>query len=110
MDMFFKLIKGEYGLGKTYWLFGFLGLGLVISILSSVLTSLPAGSNFVAMLVTLAMAGSIAVVYLAIWNAAIKHTAETGKRFWSIIARIFAVIGGLGSVFLVGLSVLMLMS
>jgi hypothetical protein len=83
-----NLYEGNYGLLKTYWLYGVLGgivMGLVLGFTMGVAQSL--------VVTLLALAGLWAyqiLVSIAIWNAARKYL---GSKLWSVLARVGAVIG-----------------
>lgn len=81
-----RLIKGELGLVRTYWLFGVLG-GVICRVL---LIAMPTPDLFL-----IAVALTIfyqATVLVGIWNAATRYA---GPKRWSILAKVACVLGGL---------------
>ncbi|MGO3693844.1 hypothetical protein [Marinobacter sp.] len=84
---FSKLVNGDFGLAKTYWLYGFV-VGLVINFITRIVPSLGA------LVVILALAIPYQVtVLLGVWRAADKYQ---GRTAWAILAKVAAVLGWLG--------------
>ena len=83
---FGKLANGDYGLAKTYWLYGVL-VGAVVSLISKAFTS--AG-----VVLTLMFAHAVYWIPVAIgtWRAANKYQ---GPKIWAILAKIAIVIGAI---------------
>ena len=93
-----QLIDGDFGLAKTYWLYGVLG-----SIAMNLLLMFPILSGSL-VLIVVAMLASIAyaiVVLTGIWNSASRYT---GSKIWSVLAKIIV---GANAVFLVFAVILM---
>ena len=87
-----QLIDGDFGLAKTYWLYGVLG-----SIAMNLLLMFPILSGSL-VLIVVAMLASIAyaiVVLTGIWNSASRYT---GSKIWSVLAKIIV---GVNVIFLV---------
>jgi len=82
-------INGDFGLAKTYWLFGVIG-SLVMRFL--IVFFAMNGMNIVLLLII--AFGYFIVVWIAVWNSATKYT---GSQLWSILAKISVVFGVLGS-------------
>jgi len=83
-----NLFEGNYGLPKTYWLYGALAgivlglvLGLTISITKSVL---------VALIAIILLWVYQVFITIAIWNAASKYP---GSKVWAVLARLGTVVG-----------------
>jgi len=84
---FSKLINGDYGLPKTYWLFGVLG-----NLLFIIPITLASAAKSLAILV---LALLISVVYslivlVGIWRASDKYQ---GAKVWSVLAKIAVILG-----------------
>ena len=75
---FSKLIHGDYGLAKTYWLFGVLGSFLLTSLL-------PLISDELFLVLYLPVLSYCAVVYTGIWRAASKYQ---GPKYWAVLAKV----------------------
>ena len=84
MDIFKGLKDGDFGLAKTYWLFGVLG---------NLILTLPMDGidNFTpfAIYSLLCLAYSVTVL-LGIWNSANRYT---GFKLWAILAKLAAILG-----------------
>lgn len=78
-----KLSSGDYGLAKTYWLFGVL-VGFVFNILVNLVSSV---DIIIAML--LLFIGYSIPLYLGIWRAANRYA---GSKVWSVLAQIMTII------------------
>jgi hypothetical protein len=83
-----NLFEGNYGLPKTYWVYGALS-GLVLGLLLGVAIAVTQ-SPFVALLCLLLLWVYQAFITIAIWNAAKKYP---GSKVWSVLARVGTVIG-----------------
>ena len=79
-----RLMFGDYGLYKTYWVLGY----FVGAIASPIIYLIESGSR----LQLLAFAHFIYqfIVYIGIWNAAKKYE---GLRLWAVLAKITSVFG-----------------
>ena len=86
---FRKLANGDFGLAKTYWLYGVL-VGIVVSIISNAITSV--GGFVILMLAH--MAYSILVIK-GTWRAADRYQ---GPHRWAVLAKIAAVLGAISLV------------
>jgi len=84
---FSKLVNGDIGLAKTYWLYGFV-VGLIINVLTRIIPSLGA----LAVILAVAIPYQI-MVLLGVWRAADKYQ---GRKAWAILAKIATVLGWLG--------------
>ena len=84
---FSKLINGDFGLAKTYWLYGVV-VGIVINIAVNILPSLG-----VLVLVLAATTVYQAVVLIGIWRAANRYQ---GRTLWAVLAKVATVLGWLG--------------
>jgi tetrahydromethanopterin S-methyltransferase subunit G len=82
-----KLVNGDFGLAKTYWLYGFV-VGLIINVLTRIIPSLGA----LAVILAVAIPYQI-MVLLGVWRAADKYQ---GRKAWAILAKIATVLGWLG--------------
>ena len=108
MSIILKLYKGEYSLGKSYWLFGnivpavlfLIIFGLIFLTSSDPLQKLinqdfVPESFFVSILVlilSLLTLAYIIVSVICIWRSAQNYN---GKKIWSILAKVTIIIGGL---------------
>ncbi|MDY6930114.1 MAG: hypothetical protein SWN10_23955 [Pseudomonadota bacterium] len=84
---FSKLVNGDFGLAKTYWLYGFV-VGIVINVLTRIVPSLGA----LAVILALAIPYQV-MVLLGVWRAADRYQ---GRKAWAILAKVAAVLGWLG--------------
>ncbi|PFG54303.1 hypothetical protein ATG98_3523 [Marinobacter sp. LV10R520-4] len=84
---FSKLMSGDFGLAKTYWLYGFL-VGLIINVVTRIIPSLGA----VAIILALTIPYQV-MVLLGVWRAADRYQ---GRTAWAILAKIATVLGWLG--------------
>lgn len=81
-----KLKSGDYGLAKTYWLFGVLTnsiAGLFVKVL------VPVAPNLGALLILVCVAYNV-IAMIGVWRAADSYK---GEPLWAILAKI-AVLGG----------------
>ncbi|MGO2137040.1 MAG: hypothetical protein ACTH3S_16615 [Marinobacter sp.] len=86
-NFFSKLTSGDFGLAKTYWLFGVV-VGIVLNLIIKFTPSIGG------LLVILALAVVYQVmVLLGVWRAANRYQ---GRKAWTILAKIAAVLGWLG--------------
>ncbi len=81
---FSKLMHGDFGLAKTYWLYG-VAASYAGSLLSSLIPSL--GGQLVYM--TLWLAYDV-ILTIGIWRAANRYD---GRRAWAILAKIGGLMG-----------------
>ncbi len=96
---FSRLASGDFGLAKTYWLYG-LVISVAINMALKVVTSL--GVLAVAILaVTLYQV----IVLLGIWRAASRYQ---GWKVWAILAKIATVLGWLSVLASVGVFIQLL--
>ena len=79
-----KLRDGDFGLAKTYWLFGVLA-GIVANIIGGLIESL-----LILLIFTALQIVYMIFFYQGVWNAANKYE---GKVIWAILAKIAVVIG-----------------
>lgn len=84
---FSKLTQGDYGLPKTYWLFGVLGnlLFIVPIALAAAAESMP--------ILVLSLIASVVyslVVAVGIWRASDKYL---GPKVWAVLAKIAVILG-----------------
>ena len=83
-SFFGKLANGDFGLAKTYWLYGVL-VGFVTNILIMAISS-----TGILVVVSLALVAYSVPLYLGVWRAANKYE---GQKIWSILAKIATVLG-----------------
>ncbi len=81
---FGKLTRGDFGLAKTYWLFGVL-VGLVVNIIS-----VGIGSSVAFTLLVVAYTAYETPVLIGIWRASDKYQ---GPSVWAVLAKIAVVLG-----------------
>jgi len=84
---FSRLVNGDFGLAKTYWLYGFVA-GMVINVITRIVPSL----GLLAVILVLTIPYQITVL-LGVWRAATRYE---GLKAWAILAKIAAVLGWLG--------------
>jgi len=84
-NFFSKLSGGDFGLAKTYWLYG-----VVVGIIGTiVVTAMSKAGNF-ALLLYFGLVAYQVVVAIGIWNASNKYT---GSKIWAVLAKIAVVLG-----------------
>ena len=83
---FRRLARGDYGLAKTYWLFG----GVVGVVVSGIAGLIPSASATVPLL--LVHAPYQALVVTGMWHAASKYN---GRKLWAVLAKVWCVFGAL---------------
>lgn len=83
---FGKLVNGEFGLAKTYWLYGVL-VGIVVNIVSRGITSTGA-----LMFLIVAYTAYEVPVLIGTWRAASMYK---GPSVWAILAKIAIILGAL---------------
>jgi len=83
-SFFIKLKDGDFGLAKTYWLYGVV-VNLVLSIPSYVVSDL-------FFLIVFTIIGLIygVIVLIGIWNAASRYE---GLKLWAILAKLATILG-----------------
>ena len=81
-----KLANGDFGLAKTYWLYGVV-VGVVVNIISNAVTSI--GGLVILMLAYTAY--EIPVI-MGTWRAANKYQ---GQKIWAVLAKIAVVLGAI---------------
>lgn len=81
---FAKLKNGDFGLAKTYWLYGVL-VGVILNIVTRPITS----TGLLVIVVLIHTAYRILVI-MGIWRAANKYK---GSKIWAILAKIATVFG-----------------
>ena len=85
-----KLVAGEYGLAKTYWLFG-VGIGFLASVLLQILGAAGASGGLLVIFGLVAISYNCAVLK-GIWEAANQYR---GPRVWAILGKVAVVLGAL---------------
>ena len=83
---FSKLMHGDYGLAKTYWLFGVLGstvLGAILALAGGL------AEEFSLALIIVALSYS-AVVLIGTWRAASRYL---GPKHWAVLAKLATALG-----------------
>ncbi|MFT6269491.1 MAG: serine/threonine protein kinase [Alphaproteobacteria bacterium] len=90
--VFSILVKGDYGLPKTYWSFGVIGILLFVFLLifGIAVKSLPVFLVFGIALFVYWLSATI-----GIWRASVKYQ---GPKYWAVLAKIFVVVSPLVSV------------
>lgn len=91
-----KLVAGEYGLAKTYWLFG-VGIGFLASVLLQILGAAGAPGGLLGIFGFVAISYNCAVLK-GIWEAANQYK---GPQFWAILGKVAVVLGALQIVALI---------
>ncbi len=87
---FKKLSDGDFGLAKTYWLFGVLvgGIG------GNIVVTVVAMSKSLALIIIIMLALIVYSVLqmIGVWNASNRYT---GSKIWAVLAKIAVVLGAL---------------
>lgn len=81
---FRQLVNGDFGLAKTYWLYGVL-VGVFANILSSVITSIDALVIFMIIYTAYEIP-----VFIGIWSASDKYQ---GPSVWAVLSKIAVILG-----------------
>ena len=99
---FKKLSDGDFGLAKTYWLYG-----VLVSIVGNILMQGAVLSGSIALIIVLLLVVIIYAVFqlTGVWNASNRYT---GLKIWAILAKISAVLSVLGLI--LGLGVLLMLA
>lgn len=80
-----KLARGDYGLGRTYWGYGW-GLMIAVGAITLAMSATHDDDMLVLAGVVLFLHAIYAVlVWVGIWNAAKRHS---GRRLWRFLARV----------------------
>ena len=97
---FKKLFNGDFGLAKTYWVFGVL-VGFAFQFALTLLESM--GSPFISIIIFNVINVAYAIVLtVGTWRAATKYK---GLKLWAILAKVAIILGAI--VLIISLSVLM---
>lgn len=91
------LIRGDYGLAKTYWLYLIAGQLLLLIVIAGLIVADPAlvGAPWFSVTVVVASLAYICPGLLGVWNAAHKYT---GPTIWRRLAKFAVVLGAIGAV------------
>jgi len=81
---FGKLANGDFGLAKTYWLYGVL-VGFIVNIAIKPITSIG-----LLVIIMLAYTAYEILVFMGTWRAANKYQ---GSKIWAALAKIAVVLG-----------------
>ena len=104
-----KLWRGQYGLAKTWWLFGVLGtalLNLVSGPLNAAVAATPPdGIAGIALWLAALLVGAVGILYGVVVTVAIVRaaTAYGGRRLWPRLAITAIAAAWLGAVMFVAL-------
>jgi len=84
---FKKLSDGDFGLAKTYWLYG-----VLVSIVGNILMQGAALSGSKALIIVLLLVMMVYAVFqlTGVWNASNRYT---GLKIWAILAKIAVIVG-----------------
>jgi DNA-binding helix-hairpin-helix protein with protein kinase domain len=88
-NFFVKLMRGDFGLARTYWGLG-AGVGTIVNILFDFLESNISDALFG--LIGLAYIAYIVMWFIGVWRASNRYT---GPRIWSILAKIIVIIASI---------------
>lgn len=83
-NFFIQLINGDFGLAKTYWLFGVL-VGIAVNLMSRAVPGVG-----VLILLTLAYTAYEIVVLIGTWRAANRYR---GPGVWVLLAKVAVIFG-----------------
>jgi hypothetical protein len=83
---FAKLVNGDYGLARTYWVYGVL-VGIVVNVITIPVTS-------IALLIMIMLAHAVygVAVLTGVWRASDRYT---GPAVWAVLAKIAVVLGAI---------------
>ena len=94
---FFKKLKnGDFGLAKTYWLYGVL-VGFIIGVLEQIILAIMRKDGIILVFI-ISLISAIYYFffqYPGVWRAAKKYN---GPKIWVILAQITVIIGYIGGV------------
>ena len=88
-NFFSRLMKGDYGLPKTYWIFGVL-VGFLYRIVVTLTLTLESLGVF--SLIYLAGCGYFTVVFIGVWRASERYK---GPVIWAGLAKVAVILGGI---------------
>ncbi len=80
---FARLVSGDYGLAKTYWLYGFL-VSVIVEIIARVITS-----PEILIVILVGYTAYIIPVFMGVWRASDKYA---GPEVWAVLAKIIVVL------------------
>jgi hypothetical protein len=83
-NFFAKLVNGDFGLARTYWVFGVL-VGIVVNVITIPITSIA-----ILIMISLAHAAYTAAVLTGVWRASDRYT---GPAVWAVLAKVAVVLG-----------------
>jgi hypothetical protein len=89
-----ELIGGDYGLAKTFWVYGFL-IRWALNFIFLLIARSSGSVGFISIAVILITTYEILLLF-GIWNSAKKYN---GPSIWAIFAKILVVVGFLTSLF-----------
>ena len=84
--LFLDLINGNFGLVKTYWLFG-----VAVSAIYALVTSLLTSPEVITISLVIFLIYQIPVT-IGIWHSATKYS---GAKSWAVLAKVLAVFNAL---------------
>ena len=85
-----KLANGDFGLAKTYWLYG-VAVSIIVNLIFKTITKTITSAEFLAILLLWYTAYEI-LVLMGIWRATNKYR---GLKVWAVLAKIAVVLGAL---------------
>lgn len=85
-----RLAKGEYGLVKTYWIYGIL-VGLIVNAIAFFV-----GNEYLNVIGAIMLTYGVYSIFclIGIWSSASKWK---GNKIWSALAKIISILGGFGA-------------
>jgi|SaaInlV_150m_DNA_5_1039734.scaffolds.fasta_scaffold00524_2 hypothetical protein len=85
--LFNKILHGDFGLVKSFWIYGILSSYLLILLLMPLLIYF--NSTLLSIIFSLTIVTYIAIQIIGIWRAAEKYT---GAKIWGILARVVIIL------------------
>lgn len=86
---FGKLANGDFGLAKTYWLYGVLAGGVLVGVVGNIFSNVVTSIGGLVIFMLASTAYEIPV-FLGTWRAANKYQ---GPKIWAVLAKIAVVLG-----------------
>jgi hypothetical protein len=83
-SFFIRLKDGDFGLAKTYWLYG-----VVVNLILSIPTYLVSNLSLLILFTIIGLIYGV-LVLIGIWNSASRYE---GLKLWAILARLATILG-----------------
>ena len=86
-----RIWRGEESLPRTYWLYGVVVNGLIISLAGTLIVAQLASPPLMLLYILFTLASSVFIL-VAVWRSAGHYL---GPKVWAILARVVCVLGAL---------------